>query len=123
VDIPDDIIEGKRSSKRGVHFLTYNHLNKEASFYSAFITATNHNVRCFHQSELPPPPKNSNQLKNHPYKKGFIQAAQKKYNTLLKKGIFKEVAIRDTKEAYVIPNIWVYTYKFNKDGFLEQYKA
>jgi hypothetical protein len=48
MDIPDDIIEGKHSSKQGIHFLTYNHLDKEASFCSAFITATNYNVRRFH---------------------------------------------------------------------------
>ena len=87
------------------------------------MTATNHNVRRFHQSELPPPPKNSHQLENHPYKEGFIQAAQKEYDILLEKDTFEEVAIRDTKGAYIIPNIWVYTYKFDKDGFLEQYKA
>jgi hypothetical protein len=72
VDIPDDIIEGKHSSKQGIYFLTYNHLDEEASFYSAFITATNYNVRRFHQLELPPPPKNSNQFENHSYKEGFI---------------------------------------------------
>jgi hypothetical protein len=48
VDIPDNIIKGKHSSKQDVHFLTYNHLDEETSFCSAFMTATNHNVRRFH---------------------------------------------------------------------------
>jgi hypothetical protein len=37
VDILNNIIKGKYSSKQGIYFLTYNHLNKKASFYSAFI--------------------------------------------------------------------------------------
>jgi hypothetical protein len=48
MDIPDDIIKGKRSSKRGVYFLTYNYLDEEASFCSVFMTATNYNVCCFY---------------------------------------------------------------------------
>jgi hypothetical protein len=42
---------------------------------------------------------------------------------LLAKGTFKEVAIKDTNNAYIIPNIWVYTYKLDTNGFLEHYKA
>jgi hypothetical protein len=33
------------------------------------------------------------------------------------------MAIKDTNNAYIIPNIWVYTYKFNTNGFLKRYKA
>jgi Reverse transcriptase (RNA-dependent DNA polymerase) len=46
------------------------------------MTGTNHNPQRFHGSELPPPPKNSHQLKTHPYKEGFILAAQKEYDSL-----------------------------------------
>jgi hypothetical protein len=42
---------------------------------------------------------------------------------LLAKGTFEEVAIKDTNNAYIIPNMWVYTYKLDTDGFLERYKA
>ena len=42
---------------------------------------------------------------------------------LLAKGTFEEVAIKDTNNAYIIPNIWVYMYKLNTNGFLERYKA
>jgi hypothetical protein len=42
---------------------------------------------------------------------------------LLAKGIFEEVAIKDTNNAYIIPNIWVYMYKLDINGFLERYKA
>ena len=42
---------------------------------------------------------------------------------LLAKGTFEEVAIKDTNNAYIIPNIWVYTYKLDTNGFLERYKA
>ena len=98
-------------------------MDKESGFYAAYITGTNHNLRRFHGSELPPPPKNSHQLKTHPHKEGFILAAQKEYDSLQAKGTFKEVAIKDTNNAYIIPNIWVYTYKLDTNGFLERYKA
>ena len=42
---------------------------------------------------------------------------------LLAKGTFEEVAIKDTNNAYIIPNIWVYIYKLDINGFLERYKA
>jgi hypothetical protein len=87
------------------------------------MTGTNHNPRRFHGSELPPPPKNAHQLKTHPHKEGFILAAQKEYDSLQAKGTFEEVAIKDTNNAYIIPNMWVYTYKLDTDGFLERYKA
>ena len=35
------------------------------------------------------------------------------------KGTFKEVAIKDTNNAYIILNIWVYSYKFNIDDFIK----
>jgi hypothetical protein len=41
----------------------------------------------------------------------------------LAKGTFKEIAIKDTNNIYIILNIWVYTYKFDTNGFLERYKA
>jgi hypothetical protein len=41
----------------------------------------------------------------------------------LAKGTFKEMAIKDTNNVYIISNIWVYTYKFDIDGFLECYKT
>jgi hypothetical protein len=48
INIPNNIIKDKHSSKQSIYFLTYNHLNKKASFYSAFIIATNYNIRRFH---------------------------------------------------------------------------
>jgi hypothetical protein len=52
-----------------------------------------------------------------------VLAAREEYSSLLAKGTFKEVAIKDTNNAYIIPNIWVYTYKLDTNGFLERYKA
>ena len=121
--LPGNIIEGKRSTRRGTALLAYQYLDQESGYHAAFMTGTNHNPRRFHRSELPSPPKNAHQLEAHPHKEGFIQAAQKEYDSLLAKGTFEEVAIKDTNSAYIIPNMWVYTYKFDTDGFLERYKA
>ena len=73
--VPRNIIEGKRSTRRGTALLAYQHLDQESGFHAAFMTGTNHNPRRFHGSELPPPPKNAHQLKTHPHKEGFILAA------------------------------------------------
>ena len=98
-------------------------MDQESGFHTAFIIGTNHNPQRFHGSKLPPPPKNAHQLKTHPYKEGFILAAQKEYDSLLAKGTFKEVVIKDTNNAYIIPNMWVYMYKLDINGFLKRYKA
>ena len=103
--VPGNIIEGKRSTRRGTALLAYQHLDQESGFHAAFMTGTNHHPRRFHGSELPPPPKNSHQLKTHPHKEGFILAAQKEYDLLLAKGTFKEVVIKDINNAYIILNI------------------
>ena len=33
------------------------------------------------------------------------------------------MAIKDTNNIYIILNIWLYTYKFDTDGFLKYYKV
>jgi hypothetical protein len=103
--VPRNIIKEKRSTRRGTALLAYQHLDQESGFHATFITGTNHNPQRFYGSKLPPPPKNTHQLKTYPHKEGFILAAQKEYDLLLAKGIFKEVAIKDTNNAYIIPNI------------------
>jgi hypothetical protein len=57
--VPGNIIEGKRSTRRGTALLAYQHLDQELGFHAAFITGTNYNPRRFYGSELPPPPKNA----------------------------------------------------------------
>jgi hypothetical protein len=73
--------------------------------------------------ELPPLLKTWQQLQTHPYKEGFLAAADKEYKALKAKGTFEVVEIKDIGKAYIIPNIWVYTYKFDIDDFLDRYKA
>jgi hypothetical protein len=101
---------------RGTALLAYQPLDQESGFHATVMTGTNHNPRRFHGSELPPPPKNAHELETHPYKEGFILAAQKEYDLLLAKGTFNTI-IKDTD------NIWVYTYKLDPGGFLDRYKA
>ena len=43
--VPGNIIEGKRSTRRGTALLAYQHLDQESGFYAAFMTGTNHNPR------------------------------------------------------------------------------
>jgi hypothetical protein len=41
--VPGNIIEGKRSTRRGTALLAYQHLDQELGFYAAFIIGTNYN--------------------------------------------------------------------------------
>ena len=44
------------------------------------------------------------------------------YNKLFDRGIFVLVNKNKAKE-FIIPTHWVFTYKFNKEGYLVKYKA
>ena len=58
---------------------------------------------------------------NHPHAAGFSQAANKEYGDLERRGTWMSVK-RPTK-ADVVPVMWVFTYKFNFNGYLINYKA
>ena len=50
-----------------------------------------------------------------------MEAANKEYNDLKQRGTFKSV--KRTLLLKVIPVTWVFTYKFNTNGYLVKFKA
>ena len=116
--LPDHIVNGPRSRKRKEAYATLlqqPHLNE--AIYAAFMTGT----RRIHRDELPPPPKNWRELQKHPHRAGFNAAMRKEYQAVADRGTF--VIEPRPYRHQVLPLIWVFTYKFDMDGYLLKYKA
>lgn len=76
-----------------------------------------------HRDELVrPPPDNWRELQNHPAAELFTKAAHLELQTLIAKGTWQEMD-RDAVDSRLLPLRWVFTYKWDKDGFLERGKA
>jgi hypothetical protein len=70
---------------------------------------------------LPKAPEHYSDLKNHPYRLEFKEAAHQEFQALLRRGTFKKVE-RD-KNRKLLPVRWVFVYKFDTDGYLTRFKA
>jgi hypothetical protein len=53
----------------------------------------------------------------------FKATADVKIKVLLVKGTFEYTSIPKTDNTVPLPVMWVFTYKFNKDGYLLKHKA
>jgi hypothetical protein len=132
-----NIVEGKRirrpAPSRDAYFghLTrkqeyqesLEHLEELSGFYTAFTAGRMHNRTVFHRTELPEPPKFWKDLATHPHQAGFRAAANKEYRDLERRGTFKPVPELEAGKAFIIPTMWVFTYKFDSNGNLVKYKA
>ena len=77
-----------------------------------------------HRDTLPPPPKSWKSMLKHPHFTGFRAATDKEYRVLLNKGTFEYTEItRLPKDQQLLPLMWVFTYKYNSNGYLTKYKA
>jgi hypothetical protein len=56
------------------------------------------------------------------HQSGFQAAANLEYTNLTRQGTFETVS-EDSAKGFVIPTKWVFTYKFDKEGYLVKYKA
>src|SRR5271154_975916 len=68
-----------------------------------------------------PPPRTWKELQSHIYRKEFEEAAKKEYQNVEDRGTFKTVP--KTPDIKVIPLTWVFTYRFDTDGYLAKFKA
>ncbi len=95
-----------------------------SSYYSSFAVGIFQKAETseqLHRDKLPPPPKNWKELQKHPHKQGFLGAANKEYDQLKKRNTFR--AVLRPRNVQILPIIWVFTYKFDTDGYLLKYKA
>ena len=81
-----------------------------------------------HQSQLPPEPKDWQEMKRHCFREEFTKAAHTEQQGLANRGTY---SISDTPNASwltqhgkrIIPLKWVFTYKLDEDGYLIKFKA
>ena len=92
-------------------------LEKFCAYFSAFAIG----LRRLHRDQLPLPPRSWRELQRHPNREGFLAAAEKEYRDLERRQTFRPVP--KTPNLKLLPLMWVFTYKFDTDGFLEKYKA
>src|SRR5690606_5581924 len=75
-----------------------------------------------HRRNLPPAPTHHAEAMKHSYRDDWIRAEQDELHKLKELNTF-EVVSRSQAETAPLPLKWVYTYKFNKAGYLTKFKA
>jgi hypothetical protein len=76
-----------------------------------------------HRDDLPPPPRHWKELKHHPYRQQFEAAEHVEFDSCWEKGTFAKPGIAAANTEDAVPLMWVFSYKFDEDGYLIKYKA
>jgi hypothetical protein len=129
----ENVIEGRRRRPR-VNYADRDHLSTNLTYYSTFLTAISQpeTTKLFgevpkvrlHRDQLPPPPKRYRDVATHPFANEFHKAMNVEFENCWQKGCFAQTpATSSTADAEVLPLMWVYTYKFDQDGYLYKFKA
>ncbi|KNG52825.1 reverse transcriptase rna-dependent dna [Stemphylium lycopersici] len=127
----DNIITGTR--RRQAHFIESSPSIEYYAFaammqqsHEAISLASQPGIKCdptrIHRDDLPPPPRHWKELKHHTHGKQFEAAAVTEFDSCWKKGTFASLDIT-AENTDAVPLIWVFTYKFDEDGYLLKYKA
>ena len=116
-----NIIQGKRKRVRKQAHATAM-ITSYGGYQAAFITAQAFKPNRVYCTNLPAPLKFWKDLETYSHKKGFKAAAYREFEALKEKGTFTSIPIHQAKGTQ-IPLMWVFTYKFDPDGFLLKYKA
>jgi hypothetical protein len=94
---------------------------------SPYIFATSfhgHRGR-LHRTEMPPEPRNWTEMLKHPLSQDFQIAARTEYSGLSQKHTFRIIneAEAEAGNHQILPVKWVFTYKFNENGYYTKAKA
>jgi hypothetical protein len=128
----DNIITGRRC--RQAHFIeAAPDLSKYFAFAATIAQANeatlvasrsriNPDPTCIHCDDLRPPPRHWKELNCHAHKKQFQTVAVAEFDSCWKKGTFANPDIM-ANQTDAVPLMWVFTYKFNGDGYLLKHKA
>ena len=122
----DNIKTGKRARKPTAFTINraYTGTNDDYSriYHSAFTAGTTLQLERLYSRDLPPVPKTYKELSHYTYSDGFKQAARKEWQTLYDQDTFKQYAVAGIL-LFILPLMWVFTYKLNEDGYLLKYKV
>jgi hypothetical protein len=119
-----NIIQGSRM-RRSAHVTALKQTDKLVGYYSSFYTARKAiSTKLPHRDTLPAPPKSWKQMLKHRYSTEFKKAADKEFYGLRNKGTFEFVPKSQfDQDNTPLPLMWVFTYKFDQDGYLLKHKA
>lgn len=78
-------------------------------------------TRRLHQTEVPAPPDNWQQVLEHPFCNEWRKAAQEELQALEQKHTWDIVPT--PKGIFIVPVRWVFTYKFDDAGYVTKFKA
>lgn len=73
--------------------------------------------------DLPPPPNGYKDLKKHPLAKWFTDAMEVHMQSHCEMKSFEKCHRSIAKNAHILDCMWVFTYKFDKHGYLIKAKA
>jgi hypothetical protein len=108
--------------RRSAHATALLRVNQLSGYHSAFGTALK--LRTLkHRDTLPSVPKNWTQMLAHPHATEWRKAADTEVQTLQSKGTYEYVKSTHSKETKPLPLMWVFSYKFDEDGYLAKHKA
>ncbi|EDN08977.1 predicted protein [Histoplasma mississippiense (nom. inval.)] len=119
-----NIIEGKRTRKATHHIaVSIAKDNPNRMINAAFAEPLSRSEPLkIHRSQLPDPPQHWNDINKHPYRDEWINAAKREWDSITQQNTY-EIVNRPSKDTSVIPLHWVFTYKFDDDGYLVKFKA
>jgi hypothetical protein len=124
-----NIVHGPRirhpSRRWQAHFVGVQQNEKNVGFHAAFYTAANAvKTKPPHRDTLPPAPKSWKQMQKHIHAVHFNRAAVLEFQTLLEKGTFQYIELAEADLTIPpLPLMWVFSYKFDPDGYLLKHKA
>ncbi|KAI1509646.1 Pol protein [Pyrenophora tritici-repentis] len=118
------ILKGKRSRKPvnlGTYLATFATCINPTAPAKLFNEAPK--IR-FHRDQLPAVPKRWKDLDHHPFGAEFREASRKEIDGFTQRSCFGKTArASEIVDAEILPLMWVFTYKFDEDGYLYKFKA
>src|SRR6266536_159539 len=113
------------SRRQNTYLTTLAHNHKLAGYYSAFSTALHTTKkRRPHKDTLLEPPKSYWKIKSHIYATEFKAAYDKEIKALFDKDMFTYINESEVLEGPLpLPLMWVLSYKFDEDRYLDRHKA
>ncbi|EDN97519.1 hypothetical protein SS1G_12370 [Sclerotinia sclerotiorum 1980 UF-70] len=123
IDVSHIIQGSRRSQRKEHHAAALSSLPQLSSYFAAFaIGRSKLRTPRLHQNDLPPPPRFYHELVQHPYAREFQKACEDEINALKERKTFEYIDI-STRGQKPLPLLWVFTYKFDQDGYLIKFKA
>jgi hypothetical protein len=128
----ENIVTGRRRCQ--AHFIEAAPVLSKHFAFASSITQANEAVSVasqprikdptrIHRNDLPPPPRHWKELKRHAHRKQFEAATEAEFNKCWKKSTFAKPDITAKHIEDAVPLMWVFSYKFNENEYLHEYKA